>query len=159
MLQLSGNSLLPREFTELLMLLQSNSKHDLAVAKLEYILLLFQQAKELKGMPGFYQDFIEELMKKIIADPTQNWNFAKEAARINVSLKHFMRIFRKISNTSCHQFVLQQRLNRAASQLVNSRDPIKEIAWQNGFKDEYYFSRIFKKNYHLAPSDYREINF
>ena len=159
MLQLAGNSLLQKEFAELLLLIQSNSKHDLAVAKLEYILLLFQQAEELKGMPGFHQKFVEELMKKIIANPEQNWNFAKEAARINVSLKHFMRIFRKICNTSCHQFVLQQRLNRAAAQLVSSNDPIKEVAWQNGFNDEYYFSRIFKKHYHLAPSDYRKINF
>jgi len=33
---------------------------------------------------------------------------------------------------------------------------IKEIAWQLGYEDQYYFSRMFKKQTGLPPQIYRK---
>jgi AraC-like DNA-binding protein len=33
---------------------------------------------------------------------------------------------------------------------------VKEIAWEAGFADEFYFSRIFKRATGYAPSAFRE---
>lgn len=46
----------------------------------------------------------------------------------------------------------QIRINRAKEQLLTSRSPVKEIAAQVGFADEFYFSRKFKKTVGTAPS-------
>ena len=33
---------------------------------------------------------------------------------------------------------------------------IKEIAWELGYEDEYYFSRFFKINADVSPQVYRQ---
>lgn len=48
------------------------------------------------------------------------------------------------------------RLRRAADMLINTDLAIKEIASLTGWDDEYYFSRLFKKNYSLSPLQYRK---
>ena len=34
--------------------------------------------------------------------------------------------------------------------------PIKEIAWNLGYTDEFYFSRLFKTNTDISPQMYRD---
>jgi transcriptional regulator GlxA family with amidase domain len=48
------------------------------------------------------------------------------------------------------------RLKRARSLLIHSRLPIKQVAALSGFRDEYYFSAVFRRFHRLAPSAYRE---
>jgi len=33
---------------------------------------------------------------------------------------------------------------------------VKEVAYELGYDDEYYFSRFFKKNVNISPQTYRE---
>ncbi|MBO5992359.1 MAG: helix-turn-helix domain-containing protein [Lentisphaeria bacterium] len=47
-------------------------------------------------------------------------------------------------------------LVRSAKALVSGNDTKANIANDNGFEDVFYFSRIFKKYYHLSPSQYRK---
>jgi transcriptional regulator GlxA family with amidase domain len=34
--------------------------------------------------------------------------------------------------------------------------PIKEIAWNLGYADEFHFSRLFKNNTDISPQIYRD---
>jgi len=40
--------------------------------------------------------------------------------------------------------------------LNNSDLAIKQVAWELGFEDQLYFSRMFKKISGTSPSQYRE---
>ena len=64
--------------------------------------------------------------------------------------------------------IVRQRTGKTACQLVEikivtktiellklSQLSIKEIAWQLGYEDQYYFSRMFKKQTGLPPQKYR----
>ena len=35
------------------------------------------------------------------------------------------------------------------------REPIKSIAFECGFRNEFYFSRLFKKHMKVSPQTYR----
>ncbi|HBQ64666.1 MAG TPA: hypothetical protein DD727_07055 [Clostridiales bacterium] len=55
--------------------------------------------------------------------------------------------------------VLAQRLARQSMELVLLSDSsIKEIAYRLCFRDEFYFSRFFKKHTGLSPREYRKQN-
>ena len=56
---------------------------------------------------------------------------------------------------SPHQYLLEFRLVRARSLLVETEFSIKEIATQTGFEDEFYFSRLFRQKLNLTPSQWR----
>lgn len=46
-------------------------------------------------------------------------------------------------------------MNQAKHRLIDTDEPIKEIARQCGYRDPYFFSKDFKKLTGLPPTDYR----
>lgn len=71
------------------------------------------------------------------------------------SPRHFSRIFRETYHTTPLNYMLSLRINRACSLLKESRLPISDIAFQCGFSDNNYFSRIFKRRTGLTPKQFR----
>ena len=51
---------------------------------------------------------------------------------------------------------MDNKISYAATVLRNSESPIKEIAYDFGFEDENYFSRVFKQKYGVSPRKYRK---
>jgi AraC family transcriptional regulator len=77
------------------------------------------------------------------------------AQRARLSPFHFLRVFRKVTGVSPHQFLLRLRLNAAALQLRGSNEPITDIAYTAGFADLSNFIRTFRAEFGMAPSRYR----
>lgn len=48
------------------------------------------------------------------------------------------------------------RMENAACLLQDDGLRIADVAYQVGFSDPHHFTRVFKKQYHMTPSDYRE---
>lgn len=53
-------------------------------------------------------------------------------------------------------FVRHIRIMRATELLIQTDDPLSSIAFSVGFSDPKYFSKVFKKEMGIIPSDYRE---
>lgn len=52
--------------------------------------------------------------------------------------------------------IRERLLKHAKWQLLHTLRPVKEIAWDVGFADELYFSRLFKRATGCAPTAFRE---
>lgn len=63
-----------------------------------------------------------------------------------------------VINMSVNDFVKSVRLKKAAMLLQQKQYNINEIAYMVGFNDPKYFSREFKKQYHILPSEYINLN-
>ncbi len=75
------------------------------------------------------------------------------------SKRYLQRLFIKDYGISPSQFLLQQRLNAAIkylNQTIKNDYSIAEISDRCGFGDQYYFSRIFKKQLGVCPKEYRQ---
>ena len=141
---------------ELIQLSRNPAMHDFAVAKYEYVLLLLGNGQFQHEKSSFFSSDLKQLAQRIMIEPELDWDFAAEAEKLNISLKHFMRIFTEEHNEPPHRFVLKQRLYKAASLLVQSTEAVKSIAWKCGFRSEFYFSRLFKKYLLFTPENYRQ---
>ncbi|MEM5344191.1 helix-turn-helix domain-containing protein [Paraburkholderia azotifigens] len=79
------------------------------------------------------------------------------AAGVHVSPQHLQRLFRT-KGISLMRYVWQARLERARL-LLRALEPrnssIQEIGWQCGFTTAAHFSRLFKQQYGVSPSDFR----
>ena len=100
--------------------------------------------------------YIKELVDAIAESPQSEWDFGKEAEKLNISEVHFRRIFQRETGVPPRQFVLIHRIRTAADMLRNSSMRIKEIAYLCGFGGEFYFSRQFGKVMNVSPSEYRK---
>lgn len=80
---------------------------------------------------------------------------AELAELIHLSVSQTIRIFKREWGVTPRQYHLTRKLDRAAILLRNTMKPVKEIAYDLNFNDEYYFSNLFKRHTKLSPTAYR----
>lgn len=71
------------------------------------------------------------------------------------SKSHLNDIFQKATQHSPMDFYINLKVQEACKLLRSTDLLIYEVAERLGYKDQYYFSRIFKKITGMSPSDYR----
>ena len=71
------------------------------------------------------------------------------------SPRHYTRRFFEIKQSTPVQYINVLRLQKASYYLKSSDLSISTIASQCGFSDSNYFSRQFKKHFHISPTRYR----
>lgn len=99
---------------------------------------------------------IQEILYYMQTNYQQDIKIFALASEMHMSTEHFIRSFKKITGKSPKKYLLDYRLQRAASQLVESEDSITSIAESCGFYDMSYFSRFFKSQMGKTPKEYRE---
>nr|WP_321453967.1 AraC family transcriptional regulator [uncultured Carboxylicivirga sp.] len=77
------------------------------------------------------------------------------AHQANLSTSHYSMIFKKKTQQSPLDYLIQLKIQAACQLLDHSSYNIKQIANQVGYDDAYYFSRIFKKVMNISPREYR----
>ncbi|MBR3943371.1 MAG: helix-turn-helix transcriptional regulator [Clostridia bacterium] len=72
------------------------------------------------------------------------------------SESQIIRIFKTAFGITPYAYVLSGKISLAKQMLRDSNLPVKEIAKQVCFADEYYFSNVFKNKTGLSPTAYRK---
>lgn len=80
------------------------------------------------------------------------------AAQMNMSVSCFSKSFKLDTGVSPKVYIKNYILKVAKEILLVQDSAIKQVAYQLGFTDEFYFSRFFKKETGLAPREYRYQN-
>lgn len=122
----------------------------------DLLLQLHEQEGYHCGTPSYHDPAFSELIDGINREPQHGWDFAAEATRLNMSLAHFRRLFRKLAGESPQHYLIQRRMHRAAQDLTETADLVSQISRNVGIDNEFYFSRLFKKTYALSPLEYRK---
>jgi AraC-like DNA-binding protein len=85
--------------------------------------------------------------------PTMPIRVVELAAMSHLSRFHFIRLFRRETGFSPHQYQINQRL-QVARRMLTSGKTVKETALALDYTDLFYFSRLFKRKTGVAPSQY-----
>ncbi|MBE8127913.1 helix-turn-helix transcriptional regulator [Photobacterium damselae subsp. piscicida] len=93
---------------------------------------------------------IDILDKEYILPPT----ITQLAHRIGTNETSLKQWFRKQLNTTVHQYIVQQRMAKAAELLRGSTLSISHIAQEVGYANHGHFAAAFKKEFGCAPSAY-----
>ncbi len=64
-------------------------------------------------------------------------------------------VFKAYTSMTPYQYFISIKMHKAKELLERGDSRIKEVAFRLGFKDEYYFSRLFKSKAGVAPSRWR----
>ena len=84
------------------------------------------------------------------------YNISDLAARLRLSPSHLQRIFKRETGVRLGEWLIEQRLQKAAYLLANSYLSVKEIAGAAGYEHVSSFIRAFERRYVLTPTRYRE---
>jgi len=85
----------------------------------------------------------------------ENLRLADLAGAVGVHPVHLARVFRLRYGTPLGSYARGLRLTWAAGRLIDSGDPIAQIALEAGFYDQSHFTRTFKQHFGLTPHAYR----
>ncbi len=77
------------------------------------------------------------------------------AAKAKLSISQFDRQFRRIFGVSPRQYLSRVRLEIACRKLAQTDETVAKIAVLCGFFDHAHFSRYFRKQMNVSPSEYR----
>ncbi len=82
-------------------------------------------------------------------------SIAELSATVGYSERQLSRLFTETFSKTPVEYITRLRMHRAMELLRSTTETIGEIAWQCGFPDPNYFSRVFKKYTGQTPSVYR----
>ncbi len=102
------------------------------------------------------QDKFEEIALYIEENIHDKLSLLSIAEKFFVSRTYICVLFRKNKNLTFSQYLTNIRIDRSKFLLKNTNMKLLEIAEKVGFQDEYYFSKVFKKNTGKSPSTYRK---
>lgn len=127
--------------------------------------------KELGISPTKYRAFVGQDLKSrvqgnsfvvnamnIIEDDLVNnsIDIGKFASNMNVSKSTLYRKIKSFTGLSPCQFIQNIRIRNARKLLSKNNYRISEVAYKVGFSDPKYFSRCFKMEFGVAPSEFQD---
>lgn len=76
---------------------------------------------------------------------------------VKLSKGYLSNIFKSEMGRSPLDYINQYRIDRTKELLINSSKKISDIALENGFNDPLYYTRLFKKNEGLCPTEFKKL--
>jgi AraC-like DNA-binding protein len=98
--------------------------------------------------------FLEDVLQSIDAN-LENELFGVEmlCRELGISERQLQRKLKATTNKSPNQLISSVRLHRAKELMISKKYNISEIAYKTGFSNPAYFSKCFKKEFGLSPSE------
>lgn len=82
-------------------------------------------------------------------------SISEYAKLCNMSPGRFSTIFKKATGKAPQKFIEDIRISKARELLSGSALSVSQISANVGFRDPLYFSRVFKNNVGVSPTEYR----
>jgi AraC family transcriptional regulator len=98
---------------------------------------------------------VVEAIRLVESDVARPLELKEMAAVAGMSKYHFLRVFRRLTGVTPHQYVISARLRRAALALASARRPVIAVALDSGFADLSTFNKTFRAAFGLTPTQYR----
>jgi AraC-like DNA-binding protein len=78
------------------------------------------------------------------------------AEQIGMSRVHLYRKVSGLTGMSVNELIRKLRLHRAAQLLQQQWGPVSQVAYEVGYSNLSYFSKVFKEEFGVLPSEYLE---
>ena len=105
-----------------------------------------------------HADCIKEVMRYIRRHISEPLDRETLAAVAGFSVPHFHRVFTAHVGESAISYIRRLRFERAARKLRMGAVDITEVALAAGYDTHAAFSKAFKQQFGLSPSEFRQLN-
>ncbi|WP_434639933.1 response regulator [Thermoanaerobacterium thermosaccharolyticum] len=154
-----------------------NSYCDVTSVFEENLIIEILRTNEFESLKKIFSRFVSNIILKLhknreryytglIAKAIEfvNENYDKDiklydvAKMLNISYHYFSKTFKEETKCNFVDYITQVRINKAKEFLSKDSMSIKEVCFKVGYSDPNYFSRIFRKETGMTPTEYKSKN-
>ncbi|MDE0546699.1 AraC family transcriptional regulator [Microbacterium sp. C7(2022)] len=107
-----------------------------------------------RGYPSLVRRVTDEIDLHLSHHPST----AELAESLGVSTSTLARRFKEATGTTVAGYVAQRRAERAARLLATTSQSVRDIAMFVGYDDANYFVKVFRAEYGMTPTAYRDLH-
>ena len=128
-------------------------RNEVGVSPKEYLESMKRKAINTQSNDQLFLERALEKLETKISDG--NLSFDQFANEMNVSKASLYRKLKSVVGLSPCEFIRSVRIKRSV-QLLTKDSNIADVAFAVGFNDSKYFSRCFKREFGVTPTQYQE---
>jgi AraC family transcriptional regulator len=113
------------------------------------------RTNSLSGRGGLAPWQERRAKEMLMADLSGGLTIRQLASACRLSCSHFSQAFRQTVGCPPHQWLLAQRVERAKQMILNTAQPLSDIALETGFADQSHFTRVFTQRVKASPAAWR----
>jgi AraC family transcriptional regulator, transcriptional activator of pobA len=139
------------------------AQHELLVSYLKILLItatrlkVNQQPLAMEQAASVKEPFVLQTLKEAIEANFRTKHSASDyAMMLNISPKALAKIAKNYFSKTLSHLIAERIIIEAKRELYLTNKPVKQIAYELGYEDEFYFSRFFKTNADVSPQLYRD---
>jgi len=102
-----------------------------------------------------YIKHIEFALKYIEDNLKTDFSLNDVAKAAGYSEYHFLRVFKQVTNFTPANYIRKRRLSEVAREVDASDRSISDIAFEYGFNSKENFTRAFKAEHNILPTEYK----
>jgi AraC family transcriptional regulator len=106
---------------------------------------------------GLSKQKLRQAIEYIQAHLGESLSLNNIANELGMSQYYFCHLFKRSTGISPHQFLIQQRVERAKHLLKHSEQTITAIAMDCGFANQSHFAKYFRQCTGMNPSEFRRL--
>jgi len=89
----------------------------------------------------------------------QSLSLCELADLVSLSVSHFCRAFKDSFGSTPHRYIIRLRLELAQRLMLNTEDPLSQIAIASGHADQAHLCKLFRRGMGETPGAWRRRNF
>lgn len=132
------------------------NRRKMLAENLRQRLILEPSIPEIESSDERFTRQAMEIVENHISD--SEFDVQEFVREMGMSRSVLYRKLRSVTNQSANEFINSIRLKRAAQLLASNSFNVSEVSYMVGFNDPQYFSKCFRKQYNLTPSQYAAEN-
>lgn len=102
-----------------------------------------------------YREHIARAIEYIEQNLTNDIDLADCAKACGYSKYYFLRVFKEVTGMTPADYIRKRRLSEIAKRICQGENYISEIAFIYGFNSKENFTRAFKEEHHILPTEYK----
>ena len=140
-------------------ILKPIAPEDLNCALAEAASFLERKTDTVGGPPVWGEDVpraaVDDIISYIDVHFLENLSLQALADMFAMSREHLSRHFKRTMGTNLFEYIAGKKMETARNLLAQTDAAIKSIAYELGYRDEHYFSKMFRRTQDMSPTEYR----
>ena len=128
--------------------------YDSLVKELLLLLLLQKNRSSINGQR--YMESIYEARSIIEKNTSKHYSITEVAQQVGLNEVKLKSGFKQVFGTGLFQFMLQAKMQKAWTLILETNKPVKEIAMLTGYTSKQNFVTAFKKYFNATPGSLRK---